>query len=56
MVGAVAISVVGFSIFGWMFRGTAERMEKERVQTAVVGALAPICVDRSCNSPMRQRS
>jgi hypothetical protein len=43
-VGAAAISVVGFSSFGWTLGSTAERMAQERAQTAVVGVLAPICV------------
>jgi len=38
---AAAISVVGFSSFGWTLGSTAERMAKERAQTAVVGVLAP---------------
>jgi hypothetical protein len=45
VIGAVAISVIGFSYFGWTLGSTAERMAKERAQTAVVSALAPICVD-----------
>jgi hypothetical protein len=45
-IGAVAISVIGFSSFGWTLGSTAERMAKERAQTAVVGALAPICVEK----------
>jgi hypothetical protein len=44
--GAVAISVVGFSSFGWTLGSTAERMAKERGQTAVVDVLAPICVEK----------
>ena len=44
--GAAAISVVGFSSFGWTLGGTAERMANERAQTAVVGVLTPICVER----------
>jgi hypothetical protein len=44
--GAAAISVIGFSSFGWMLGGTAERMANERAQTAVVGVLTPICVER----------
>ena len=43
---AAAISVVGFSSFGWTLGSTAERMAKERAQTAVVGVLAPICVEK----------
>jgi hypothetical protein len=46
VIGAVAISVVGFSSFGWTLGTTAERMARERAQTAVVGVLAPICVEK----------
>ncbi|HEX3417321.1 MAG TPA: hypothetical protein VHT21_13090 [Stellaceae bacterium] len=46
MIGAVAISVVGFSSLGWTLGSTAERMAKERAQTAVVDVLAPICVEK----------
>lgn len=44
--GAVAISVVGFSQFGWMLGSTAERMATDRAESAVVSVLAPICVDK----------
>jgi hypothetical protein len=46
VIGAAAISVVGFSSFGWMLGSTAERMAQERTQTAVVAALSPICVEK----------
>ena len=46
VIGAAAISVVGFSQFGWMLNSAAERMATERAQTAVVAALAPICVEK----------
>src|ERR671922_1482530 len=46
VIGAIAISVVGFSSFGWTLDSTAERMAKERAQTAVVDVLAPICVEK----------
>src|SRR5262252_9205054 len=46
VIGAAAISVLGFSLFGWTLGGTAEQMAKERAQTAVVEVLAPICVER----------
>ncbi len=46
VIGAVAISVIGFSSLGWTLDSTAERMAKERSQTAVVSVLAPICVER----------
>jgi hypothetical protein len=45
VIGAAAISVVGFSTFGWTLGSTAERMATERAQTAVVSVLAPICVE-----------
>ena len=44
--GAIAISVIGFSQFGWTLGSTAETMAKERAQSAVVQALAPICVEK----------
>jgi len=46
VIGAAAISVVGFSTFGWTLGSTAERMAAERAQTAVVGVLAPMCVEK----------
>ena len=46
VIGAAAISVIGFSSFGWTLGSTADRMAKERAQTAVVGVLAPICVEK----------
>ncbi len=46
VIGAAAISVVGFSSFGWTLGSTAERMAKARAQTAVVDVLAPICVEK----------
>ena len=46
VIGAAAMSVLGFSYFGWMLGSTAERMAQERAQTAVVAVLAPICVEK----------
>ena len=51
VIGAAAISVLGFSIFGWTLPDTAERMAREQAQTAVVDALAPICVQRFRQQP-----
>lgn len=45
-VGAVAISVIGFSQLGWTLGSTAEKMANERAQTAIIAALTPICVER----------
>ena len=46
VIGAAAISVLGFSSFGWTLGSTAERMAQERAQTTLVAALAPICVEK----------
>jgi len=46
VIGAVAITVVGFSWLGWTSGSTAEQMAADRAQTAVVGVLAPICVEK----------
>ena len=44
VVGAVALTIVGFSSLGWTLGSTAEKMATERAETAVAAALAPICV------------
>lgn len=49
VVGAVAISVVGFSSLGWTLGSTAERMAAARAESAVVDALTPICVAKFQN-------
>ena len=46
VVGAVAFAIVGFSWLGWTLDSTAEKMAGQRAETAVVTALAPICVER----------
>jgi hypothetical protein len=44
--GAVGISVVGFSAMGWTLGSTAERLATNRAESAVVGVLSPICVEK----------
>ena len=44
--GAIALAIVGFSWGGWVTGGKAESSTQIRVEDAVVGALAPVCVDR----------
>jgi hypothetical protein len=44
--GAVATMIVGFNWGGWTLGSTVEKVAKERADSAVVGALAPICVDQ----------
>src|SRR5260370_34818380 len=44
--GAVATMIVGFSWGGWSVESTAAKRADDASRTAVVAALAPICVDR----------
>ena len=44
--GAGLLAFVGFTFGGWMTAGTAERTAENRATTAVVAALAPICVSQ----------
>jgi len=45
-IGAIAAIVVGFNWGGWELGSTAAKQAAESSKTAVVAALAPICVDR----------
>ena len=47
VIGAIAIAIVGFSQMGWTTASTAERMAKERADSAVVAALVPFCVAKA---------
>ena len=42
--GAIALAIVGFGWAGWVTGGTANAMAKDQAESAVVSALAPICV------------
>ena len=53
VVGAVALSFVGFSQLGWKTAGTAELVAQERTDTAVILALIPFCVDKAQADPDR---
>jgi len=44
--GAVVAMIVGFNWGGWTLGNTVEKIAKERADTAVVAALAPICVNQ----------
>lgn len=44
--GAVALAIAGFSWGGWTTSGTAESAARAQADTAVMAALAPVCVDR----------
>src|SRR5947207_12031419 len=44
VVGAAAMSVIGFSSMGWTLGSTAERLAVARAESAVIEVLSPICV------------
>jgi hypothetical protein len=44
--GAGLLALLGFTFGGWMTAGTAERTAEDRANSAVVAALAPICVSQ----------
>jgi hypothetical protein len=46
VIGAAAIAVVGFSSLGWRLDSTAQQMAADRADTAGVGVLTPICVEK----------
>lgn len=43
-VGAIALAIIGFNWGGWVTGGTAEKKAASRAESAVVIALAPLCV------------
>ena len=44
--GAVVLAVIGFTWGGWVTGGTAQKMAEDMAEDAVVGRLAPICVEQ----------
>ena len=44
--GAVALAIVGFTWGGWVTQSTAQMNSKSMAASAVVTALAPICVSQ----------
>jgi len=49
--GAVAAAIVGFTWGGWVTGGRADADATQRANTAVVAALAPVCVERFQRAP-----
>jgi hypothetical protein len=45
-VGAAATMIIGFNWGGWALGSAVDKVAKDRADSAVVVALAPICVDR----------
>ena len=44
--GAIVLAIIGFSWGGWVTGSTAQKMAEEMAEDAVVGRLAPICVEQ----------
>jgi hypothetical protein len=49
--GAVVITIIGFSQFGWTLGHTTRRLVAEGRETAVVSALTPFCVANYMKQP-----
>lgn len=47
VLGAIAISVIGFSWGGWVTGGTANKMANSLSHDRVIAALVPVCVNMS---------
>jgi hypothetical protein len=45
-VGAFATILIGFNWGGWTLGGTAAKMSEDAAKSAVIAALAPVCVDK----------
>ncbi len=44
--GAIVLAIIGFAWGGWVTGGTAQEMAEQKAENAVVGRLAPICVEQ----------
>jgi hypothetical protein len=44
VIGAVGMTIVGFSWLGWTLGSTADTIARQRADAAVTAALTPICV------------
>lgn len=47
VIGAAAISILGFSWGGWVTGGSARTMAKSASEDAVTAALVPVCLEMS---------
>jgi hypothetical protein len=44
--GGVLTALIGFHWGGWMLTSTAEKLADQKVEKAVVAAMAPVCADK----------
>lgn len=51
--GAIAISILGFSVGGWTTGGSAQEMAEDLAEKEVTQAMVPLCVSMSKSDPER---
>ena len=51
IVGAIVISIVGFSWWGWVLESTANQKAKQMSEEAVIISLSKICVYQASEDP-----
>ena len=51
IVGAIVMSIVGFSWLGWVLESTANQKAKNMSEEAVIVSLAEICVYQASQDP-----
>ncbi|WP_319566945.1 hypothetical protein [Cohaesibacter marisflavi] len=54
VIGAVCVSVVGFSWGGWMTASASNKMAMSMAHDDVIAALVPVCLDQSEKDLNRQ--
>ena len=53
VIGAVAISIGGFSWGGWLTGGSASKMANDMARDEVTLAMVPLCIDNARSDPDR---
>lgn len=56
IIGAIAITIIGFSTNSIVSQGTAEEMAQNAGNKAMIAALAPICVAQFKSEPQQTRT
>ena len=51
--GAIAISLLGFTVGGWTTSGNAQEMAQQRATEEVTLAMVPVCLNMSAADPDR---
>lgn len=53
LIGAAAVTILGFSWGGWVTQRAAGEMADEMAQDAMIAALVPVCVEMARTDPNR---